>query len=229
MYHQSGTYSYEQAAQQVDQFTGFLQAQGVKQGDTVCLMLPRTPELIISFLAATKIGAIPCPVNYLSTPNEIIAFIQEVSPKALVSSRTIVPPTVRQGLREIEGITCVDIDNTDREWFAWSAGVAHAHIVECPPVSAGDPAYYNFTTGSSGKPKGAITTHENIYWNTQSMIEMFNLSESDIHLCMFAAFAHPHELFARALYTGASVVLLQEINPRTIIQTINRYSVTCIM
>ena len=46
---------------------------------------------------------------------------------------------------------------------------------------------------------------------------------------MFAAFAHPHELFARALYTGASIVLLQEINPRTIIQTINRYSVTCIM
>jgi acyl-CoA synthetase (AMP-forming)/AMP-acid ligase II len=46
---------------------------------------------------------------------------------------------------------------------------------------------------------------------------------------MFASFAHPHELFARALYTGASLTLLEKINPKTIIRTINKYSVTCMM
>jgi len=46
---------------------------------------------------------------------------------------------------------------------------------------------------------------------------------------MFASFAHPHELFARALYTGGAIVLLEEINPRTIARTIKQRAVTCMM
>jgi len=229
MYHRSASYTYERTALLVDRFSAFLQSRGVQAGGTVCLMLPRTPELILAFLSATKIGAIPCPVNYLSTPGDIVGFIKEASPSVMVASTEIVPDAVLQELRQAAEILCVDTDNSEDDWVTWSSTISHHLRADCPPLSISDLAYYNFTTGSSGKPKGALTTHENIYWNTRSMVEMFALSENDVHLCMFAAFAHPHEIFARALYTGASIVLLQEINPRTIIQTINRYSVTCIM
>ena len=229
MYHQSESYSYHQTAQLVDRFAAFLMSHGVKTGDRICLMLPRSPELVIAFLAVTKIGALPCPVNYLLTSQDIISFIEDVSPNVLILSSKIVSAEVKLGLGKAKDILCVDIDNNSKEWTAWTEAIAHLSSPNWPSVKISDVAYYNFTTGSTGKPKGALATHENIYWNSRSMIELFSLSDRDIHLCMFASFAHPHELFARALYTGASIVLLQEINPRTIIRTINRYSVTCIM
>ena len=46
---------------------------------------------------------------------------------------------------------------------------------------------------------------------------------------MFASFAHPHELFARALYLGGTIVLLEEINPKTMARTIRDRGVTCMM
>jgi len=55
------------------------------------------------------------------------------------------------------------------------------------------------------------------------------MTADDIHLCMFASFSHPHELFCRPLYTGASLVLLAEISPKAITRTIIRHRVTCMM
>jgi long-chain acyl-CoA synthetase len=55
------------------------------------------------------------------------------------------------------------------------------------------------------------------------------ITGDDVHLIMFASFAHPHELFARPLYTGGSMVLLEEINPKTIARTIREHGVTCMM
>ncbi len=92
-----------------------------------------------------------------------------------------------------------------------------------------DVAYYNYTTGSSGFPKCALCTHANLFWNTRSAIETFQLTERDVHLCMFASFAHPHELFCRALFTGASLILVTRISPKSIVNAINKYHVTCMM
>ena len=60
-------------------------------------------------------------------------------------------------------------------------------------------------------------------------MEAFGFTRDDVHLCMFASFAHPHELFARALYLGGTVVLLEEINPKTMARTIRERGVTCMM
>jgi long-chain acyl-CoA synthetase len=98
--------------------------------------------------------------------------------------------------------------------------------VVCAP---GDLAYLNYTTGSTGVQKGAVTTHANIFWNTKSAEAAFGFTGDDVHLCMFASFAHPHELVARALYLGGTIVLLEEINPKTMARTIRDTGVTCMM
>jgi acyl-coenzyme A synthetase/AMP-(fatty) acid ligase len=55
------------------------------------------------------------------------------------------------------------------------------------------------------------------------------LTPDDVHMCMFSSFAHPHELFARALFTGASIALLEEINPKTMAAAIRYSRVTAMM
>ena len=74
--------------------------------------------------------------------------------------------------------------------------------ISMPSVSLNknDPVYFNLTSGTTGFPKCAITTHDNIYWNTLSAVETLSLTSDDIHLCMFPPATHPHEIFARALF-----------------------------
>ena len=90
-------------------------------------------------------------------------------------------------------------------------------------------AYFNLTSGTTGISKCAVTTHANIYWNTKSAVECLALTPDDIHLCMFPVFAHPHELFARPLFLGGTIVLINTIFPKAIAKTISDNKVTCIM
>lgn len=229
IYYRDIALTYRDIYIQVLILSGYLKMIGIQKNDKICLLLPRTPELIIAFLAATKVGGVPAPVNFLMTPKNVKYFIKRNKPKAIISCDTIINAQLYSNINELQNIIRIDTGNNLNGWVPWKEVLSFPNKPINFDKEPHDIAYLNFTTGTSGTPKGAIATHENLYWNTRSIIELFQLHQNDIHLCMFASFAHPHELFARALYTGASIVLLQEINPKTIVKTVNRYEVTCIM
>jgi len=223
------SYSYEEINDLINRLVTTFKNSGIKQRDSVCLLLPRIPELIITFLATTKIGAYPAPTNYLLSSSDIEYFVEQVSPKAIIACSRLLSSDLLAYLDTKDDLLLIDTENTKENWLTWNNAISTVPDTTHITVTPTDIAYLNFTTGTSGQPKGALTTHANIYWNTRSAVESFEMSNKDVHLCMFASFAHPHELFARALHTGASLVLLEEINPKTIINTINKYSITCMM
>ena len=234
--HRDTSYTYAQTYDLVNRLAGFLKHSGITPETPVCLMLPRVPELIMAFLAATRIKAYPIPVNYLLCADDITQFIEHISPKVIITSDRLLSTEnnaclakTNACLSESQVPLRIDIDNRKKHWTPWNAAIDAEPYQGEDIILPDDVAYLNFTTGTSGAPKGALATHANIYWNTRSAVEALSMNNDDIHLCMFASFAHPHELFARALYTGASLTLLEEINPKTIIRTINKHSVTCMM
>jgi len=209
-------------------FAEFLTSQGVGRGDRVCLLLPRVPELILSFLGAMRIGAVPVPVNYTLGTDEVGRFVTSVSPRMMVVHEKI----LRQHRLDPCGrddTTVVVVGNEIAGCVPWARACVPSDGDPSCVATPGEVAYLNYTTGSTGVPKGAVTTHANIFWNTKSAVAAFGLTGDDVHLCMFASFAHPHELFARALYQGGTIVLLEEINPKTMAQTIRDRGVTCMM
>jgi len=229
LYHKDGNYSYAQLHDLVRRHAGFLLAHGVGRGDRVCLLLPRVPELIVSFLAATRIGALPVPVNYLLPAEHVVQFLRDLQPRAIIAHDKLVPSVLDEFLAEEDQLLRIDVSNRRSRWVPWRQAFGEAiGTGEWEPASE-NLAYLNLTTGSSGQPKGALATHANIYWNTRAAVEALTLTQDDVHLCMFAAFAHPHELFARALYTGASLVMLEELSPRILVATIRRHGVSCLM
>jgi len=220
-------FSYRDVYNLVNGISAFFSSEGIKKKDKICLLLPRIPELIISFLAIQRIGSLPVPVNYTLSREDINKFILGLSPSAIIIQDKLLEVLNNETRSKIKKI--IVVGKEDHSHIPW-AEVCHPikDKIEIN-IDPGNMAYLNYTTGSSGNPRGAIATHSNIYWNTVSANEAMGVDSSDIHLCMFAPFAHPHELFARALYTGGTSVLLEEINPKTIARTIINNSVTCMM
>jgi long-chain acyl-CoA synthetase len=100
---------------------------------------------------------------------------------------------------------------------------------DAPEVHPDSPCYLNYTSGTTGRPKGAITTHRNILANGESTIDAMGFTEQDTFLGMFSVFAHPHELFHRSRVLGSPCVMLDTLSPRVVASAVERFGVTWMM
>lgn len=225
-----GNFSFRETRTITAHLAGFL-ANNIPARARICLLLPRTPELIFSFLAANLIGCLPAPVNYLENRESIRKTILSIEPAVIIADETVISGEVRELLKGCGALVVAVNCRSEADGFlSWDRCVQHRPLPDLlSSLSPDSLAYLNFTTGSTGLPKGALCTHANLYWNTRSAAEVFQLTDADVHLCMFASFAHPHELFCRALYTGGSLALLPEISPKAVFRVMKKYQVTCMM
>ncbi|OGW37831.1 MAG: hypothetical protein A2Y97_04035 [Nitrospirae bacterium RBG_13_39_12] len=214
----------------VDKIANALIAMGLKKGDRVGLMLPRVPELIVSFLSIAKAQGIVVPINFELLEEKIRTILINILPRYLIIHENFLDLAKRSlpsGLK----IPIIAVgERMNGEEFFWEEMLKGK---SSPPpaleVKENDVVYLNYTTGSTGNPKGAITTHSHIYWNTVASIDALKMTSNDVHLCMFAPFAHPHEIFARPLYLGGTMVLVDKIYPKSIAEAIAHHQVTCMM
>jgi long-chain acyl-CoA synthetase len=221
--------TYRQLNEAVNRIATGLMRRGMNKGDRIGLMLPRTPELVIGFLAAAKAGGIAVPINFELAADGIQAVLDRTLPRFLIVAEQF-SGQVRTCLTLEHHTSVITTGNPAHGWTAWNDVMAMG-APDDPAIEneAGDVVYLNYTSGSSGNSKGAVTTHSHIYWNTVASVEALGLLPEDVHLCMFAPFAHPHELFARPLYLGGTMVLLENVYPKSLAQAIADNGVTCMM
>ncbi|MBI5827529.1 MAG: AMP-binding protein [Deltaproteobacteria bacterium] len=223
--------TYSALDQRVNGLAGGLIGLGVKRGDRVAMMMPRVPELVIGFLAAARAAALAAPVNYELNAEKISEILRAITPRAFLVHSSFLP-LADQAVSLCPGLDIkVIVSDTPVEGRLSLKDLAFTGAPAAPSldIKADDPVYLNYTSGSTGDSKGAITTHANIYWNTLASVDALALTASDVHLCMFASFAHPHEIFARALYLCGTMVLVDRISPKSLAEAVSRHGVTCVM
>jgi long-chain acyl-CoA synthetase len=161
--------------------TNALGKLGVKKGDRVGLHLPTCPQFVLSYLATLSLGAIVVNLNPLYTANELKHIFEDTGIETLITLDMVLPhirPLAKElGIKRIvvtkvtdfiEGFgvsSSKDLDlNKDEGWYHFSELIENTTETRLPrlPFSPDDPAMIQFTGGTTGVPKGAVLTHENI-------------------------------------------------------------------
>jgi long-chain acyl-CoA synthetase len=222
--------TYKELNETVNKLSNALTAMGFKKGERVGLMLPRVPELVASFLSIAKVQGIAVPISFELLSEKIRTILTNILPRCLIVYSRFLDLARRSFPSGLEIPIIAVGDRGKGEDISW-AEMLQGKSPDNPSLEVKDDdlVYLNYTSGSTGNPRGAVTTHSNIYWNTVASVDTLGLTTDDVHICMFAPFAHPHEIFARPLYLGGTMVLVDKIYPKSIAETISRHRVTCMM
>jgi fatty-acyl-CoA synthase len=181
---QGRTLTFAELDERVTRLANALSDRGVRQGDRVGVLMTNRLEAVESYFAAVRLGGVCVPVNFRLVADEVAYIIEDSGTQTLI---------VDAGLAELAGrvrarvallrTTLVTESAQDRagvgaESYEAAIAAASAELEEVD-VGEHDVAFIMYTSGTTGRPKGAMLTHFNLFMNTvNSMIEL-GISGSD--------------------------------------------------
>ena len=198
--------SYAGLVADVSRMANALAARGVVAGDRVMVQIEKSFGNVLLYFATLKVGAIYNPLNTAYTAAELDYFIGDAKPKLLV-----VDPAKRDALLPIAdkcGVAHVDTMGSDGagslHQLMQTQAATHATAVQ----AADDLAALLYTSGTTGRSKGAMITHRNLSSNALTLVDYWGFSDKDVLLHALPIF-HVHGLFVAlntTLMAGGRVI-----------------------
>ncbi len=177
-------------------FAAVLRARGVVPGDRVVVQVEKSPAAVALYLACLQCGAIFVPLNTAYTDAEVAYFLGDAEPALFVhdgSRGAAWPQAAAIGRSAGEGL--------------WAEALAAVPDPASVPRLASDIAAICYTSGTTGRSKGAMISHGNLLSNAAALIELWQMTEADCLLHILPIF-HVHGLFVAlhcALLSGARI------------------------
>ena len=179
--------SYHDLAQATNRFAHALRGLGIGPGDTVFLLLGRVPELYIALLGALKVKAVVSPLFSAFGPEPIATRIEIGKGRVLVTSEALYRRKVealRGRLPELQHVILVDAPAPPADTLGWHDLLRDAPTeFTVPHTDPGDPALLHFTSGTTGRPKGAVHVHEAVVTHHVTGFYALDLHPQDRFWC----------------------------------------------
>ncbi|MBR5503309.1 MAG: acyl--CoA ligase [Methanobrevibacter sp.] len=177
-----------------------LKDKGIEKGDRVLIYLNNSPEYIFSLFAIWRIGAIAIPTNRILTVPELNYMINDSQAKLIISDEDAE-----------ETLNSLDIDSYIAEPCENFLG---SEVLPAEETDWDDLCQLQYTSGTTGKPKGSMLTHGNWFTSIHNACDVLTLKENDTFLCIYPM-AHVGISWAvAALRAGALYIMMDffEIN-----------------
>ena len=213
--------SYVALEHEIARLAGWLRGRGAGSGDRVAYLGPNCPELLELLCACARLGAIFVPLNNRMPPAELRVFTRSTRPRLLVAEGGFAPAA----LAAVEDPSCVETFRVGELARLSSAAAPVAATADLDPAA---PALILFTSGTTGRPKGATFTYANLAFNALNVITSFALSATDEVLTAVPMF-HTGGLLIHtlpALCAGATITIHRDFEPGRILEEIGRRRIT---
>ncbi|MBD9577083.1 malonyl-CoA synthase [Pseudomonas sp. BGr12] len=209
---EGGGYSYADMLRSTSQFAHALVELGVQPGDRVAVQVDKSPETVMLYLAVLRVGAVYLPLNSGYTGEELRYFLDDAEPSLFVCAPAF--EAQARELAKVSGVAHVETlgDAGDGSLMARVHGKPGRFAdVE---RAASDLAAILYTSGTTGRSKGAMISHGNLVSNARALVDYWSITSEDWLLHALPIF-HIHGLFVACnslLMAGGSMLFLSKFD-----------------
>ena len=222
--------SYAQVDALSNQVASSLRDRGLKPGEKVGLMLPNVPQFVISYFGILKAGGVVVPMNVLLKAPEVSFYLSDSESRFLLTWEDFAAEAMKGAPA---GVTTFVVNKPGSEVVADGAHpftelMAGSPNFDMEPTSPDDTAVILYTSGTTGKPKGAELTHFNLYMNCTTSGGLFGFRHDDIGLAvlpLFHSFGQSSVMNVSVRY-GGCISLVPRFEVAAVCEAIQRDRVT---
>ncbi|MBC7112988.1 MAG: acyl--CoA ligase [Candidatus Methanomethyliales bacterium] len=216
--------SYRTLLEKVNRLAGGLKRLGVNKGDRVLIGAGNIPESIISYFATWRIGAVTVPANPDFKLEEFSYLIKDAEPKAIIALEPV-----------CDLISGLDLELGEASVISLGEGCGtctYNDLIHSPPLSSPEDCSIDsvcqiqYTSGTTGRPKGAMLTHGNWIASVEAERWALGLTEKDVYLGFYPSFHIGVSWGITSLKYGATFVLMERYNLEEYLRLARDYRAT---
>jgi malonyl-CoA/methylmalonyl-CoA synthetase len=216
--------SYGALIARAGQMANVLVSRGVKPGDRVAVQVEKSVANIVLYLATVRAGAVYLPLNTAYTLNELDYFIGDAEPSLVVCD-----PSKSEGIMPIASRVNATVETLGPDGKGTLTDAAEAAAPDFTTVPRGndDLAAILYTSGTTGRSKGAMLSHDNLASNSLTLVDYWRFTADDVLIHALPIY-HTHGLFVATnvtLFARASMIFLPKLDADLIIRLMSRATV----
>src|SRR6201746_2224964 len=216
--------SYGGLISRAGQMANVLVSRGVKPGDRVAAQTEKSVPALVLYLATVRAGAVYLPLNTAYTLNELDYFIGDAEPSLVVCD-----PSKAEGFGPIAAKVNAKIETLGADGKGSLTDAAAKAPSDFTTVARADNdlAAILYTSGTTGRSKGAMLTHDNLASNSLTLIDYWRFTNKDVLIHALPIY-HTHGLFVASnvtLFARASMIFLPKFDPDLVIKLMARATV----
>lgn len=215
--------SYKELQHQIEKVSSYLMYEmNVQKGDRIAVLSQNRLEYIVLLFAIAKIQCIAVPLNTRLTIHELVYQLNDSGTTILFAEEKFNKTT--QEITKQTNLQLIKIEKL-------SQLPESNQSVKMKSINADDPYIICYTSGTTGSPKGAVLTQNNMYWNAINNVLAIDITAKDrsvvllplFHIGGIGLFAFP------TLFTGGSIIIPGKFEPKKVISMIEKYRATIVM
>src|SRR5215813_9838145 len=209
-----------------------LRALGLKNEDRLGIFMPNCPEVEIAFYAASKLGAVGCPLNSSYREREVTYQLSDAGARMLITHAKLWPVVEAALPRLVSSLTIILVGDDAPDWapnIISYSDVVDGQSSEAPAAHV-DPeqmAALPYSSGTTGLPKGVMLTHRNLVTNHEQWGSMLRLCPDDCYI-IYQPLSHIYgvTMMGVSVRSGSKQILLERFDLETVVRLIEEHGVT---